>query len=108
MAASPVRSPKARRAPSARTPTKSRKPRETPQQIRGRVTLSAIQGLIVHMGTLKEGRKQLIIVSEGWSNRLPLTVRQANPTLGGGSVGIAPGGNGIVDPIGAAGLNDTQ
>ena len=73
-----------------------------------RVALSAIQGLIVHMGTLKEGRKQLIIVSEGFSNRLPLTVRAANPTLGGGTVGIAPGGNGIVDPIGAAGLSENQ
>src|SRR5437763_7857714 len=83
-------------------------PVETQEQIRVRVALSAIRGLIVHMGTLKEGRKQLIIVSEGWSNRLPLTVRQANPTVGDGSVGIAPGGNGIIDPIGAAGLNENQ
>jgi VWFA-related protein len=81
-------------------------PVETQEQIRVRVSLSAIQGLIVHMGTLKEGRKQLIIVSEGFSNRLPLTVREANPTLGGG--GIGPGGNGVVDPIGAAGLSENQ
>src|SRR5712691_3576576 len=83
-------------------------PVETQEQIRVRVSLSAIRGLIVHMGTLKEGRKQLIIVSEGFSNRLPLTVREANPTLGGGTVGIAPGGNGIIDPIGAAGLSENQ
>jgi len=81
-------------------------PVETQEQIRVRVSLSAIRGLIVHMGTLKEGRKQLIIVSEGFSNRLPLTVREANPTLGG--VGIGPGGNGVVDPIGAAGLSESQ
>ena len=43
-------------------------PAETQEQIRVRVSLSAIRGLIVHMGTLKEGRKQLIIVSEGYSN----------------------------------------
>jgi VWFA-related protein len=82
-------------------------PVETQEQIRVRVSLSAIRGLIVHMGTLKEGRKQLIIVSEGWSNRLPLTVREQNPTAGAGG-GIGPGGNGIVDPIGAAGLSETQ
>src|ERR1041385_5452455 len=46
-------------------------PVETQEQIRVRVALSALQGLIVHMGTLKEGRKQLIVVSEGWSNSLP-------------------------------------
>jgi len=82
-------------------------PVETQEQIRVRVSLSAIRGLIVHMGTLKEGRKQLIIVSEGFSNRLPLTVREANPTVGNGG-GIGPGGNGVVDPIGAAGLNENQ
>ena len=81
-------------------------PVETQEQIRVRVSLSAIRGLIVHMGTLKEGRKQLIVVSEGFSNRLPLTVREQNPTVGGG--GIGPGGNGVVDPIGAAGLNENQ
>ena len=84
-------------------------PVETQEQIRVRVALSAIQGLIVHMGTLKEGRKQLIVVSEGWSNRLPLTVRLANPTVDDGSgVNVGPGGNGIVDPIGAAGLTENQ
>ncbi len=83
-------------------------PAETQEQIRVRVSLSAIQGLIVHMGTLKEGRKQLIIVSEGFSNRLPLVVQMQNPTAGGGGVPLAPGGAGIVDPIGAAGLTGTQ
>jgi VWFA-related protein len=82
-------------------------PVETQEQIRVRVSLSAIRGLIVHMGTLKEGRKQLIVVSEGWSNRLPLTVREQNPTAGNGG-GIGPGGNGVVDPIGAAGLTENQ
>src|ERR1043166_6498443 len=80
-------------------------PVETQEQIRVRVALSAIQGLIVHMGTLKEGRKQLIVVSEGWLNRLPLVVQERNPTVGGGGVPLAPGGAGIIDPIGAAGLN---
>jgi hypothetical protein len=60
------------------------------------------------MGTLKEGRKQLIVVSEGWSNQLPAVVQARNPTVGGGGVPLAPGGNGIIDPIGAAGLSGNQ
>jgi VWFA-related protein len=83
-------------------------PVETQEQIRVRVALSAIRGLIVHMGTLKEGRKSLIVVSEGYSNRLPATVQLANPTVGGGGIPLGPGGNGIIDPIGAAGLSGQQ
>ena len=83
-------------------------PVETQEQIRVRVALSAIRGLIVHMGTLKEGRKSLIVVSEGWSNRLPGAVQAQNPTTGGGGVPLGPGGNGIIDPIGAAGLSGAQ
>jgi VWFA-related protein len=83
-------------------------PVETQEQIRVRVALSAIRGLIVHMGTLKEGRKSLIVVSEGFSNRLPGVVQAQNPTAGGGGVPLGPGGNGIIDPIGAAGLSGAQ
>src|SRR5215470_9071310 len=83
-------------------------PAETQEQIRVRVALSAIQGLIVHMGTLKEGRKSLVVVAEGWSNRLPGAVQLANPTTGGGGIPLGPGGNGIIDPIGAAGLSGQQ
>ena len=46
-------------------------PAETVEQIRNQVSLSAIKALIVHMGGLKEGRKALILVSEGYSNILP-------------------------------------
>ena len=79
-------------------------PAETQEQIRVRVALSAIQGLIVHMGTLKEGRKSLVIVSEGFSNLLPpgITPVGAMPT------GIATPGQGIVDPVGLAGLGGAQ
>src|SRR6185436_3180863 len=83
-------------------------PVETQEQIRVRVALSALQGLIVHMGTLKEGRKQLIVVSEGWSNQLPAVVQARNPTAGGGGIPLGPGGNGIIDPTGSAGLTGTQ
>src|SRR5204863_3477984 len=40
-------------------------PTEVVERIRNQVSLSALKGLIVHMGSLKEGRKALIVVSEG-------------------------------------------
>src|SRR5262245_65018193 len=46
-------------------------PTETVERIRNQVSLSAIKGLIVHMGSLKEGRKALILVSEGYTNMIP-------------------------------------
>ena len=38
-------------------------PAEIVEKVRNQVSLSAIKGLIVHMGSLKEGRKALILVS---------------------------------------------
>ncbi len=58
-------------------------PTETVEQIRNQVSLSAIKGLIVHMGTLKEGRKTLILVSEGFTNALPPQMRNANAQMPG-------------------------
>jgi VWFA-related protein len=58
-------------------------PTETVERIRNQVSLSAIKGLIVHMGTLKEGRKSLIIVSEGFTNALPPQMRNANAQMPG-------------------------
>ena len=46
-------------------------PAETIENIRNQVSLSAIKGFIIHSGGLKEGRKALILVSEGYSNVLP-------------------------------------
>ena len=60
-------------------------PTEVVEQIRNQVSLSAIKGLIIHMGTLKEGRKALIVVSEGFTNALPPQMRNADaqyPGLG--------------------------
>jgi VWFA-related protein len=52
-----------------------RYPAEAVEQIRNQVSLSALRGLIVHMGSLKEGRKAIILVSEGYSNTLPPQLR---------------------------------
>ena len=58
-------------------------PTETVEQIRNQVSLSAIKGMVIHMGTLKEGRKTLILVSEGFTNALPPQMRNANAQMPG-------------------------
>jgi len=70
-------------------------PAETVEQIRNQVSLSAMKALIVHMGGLKQGRKALIVVSEGYSNTLPPQLRDqiasipgfGNPNRGNSSAG---------------------
>jgi len=60
-------------------------PTETVERIRNQVSLSALKALIIHMGTLKEGRKALILVSEGYTNIIPPQMRNADaqqPGLG--------------------------
>jgi VWFA-related protein len=71
-------------------------PAEIVEKIRNQVSLSAIKALIVHMGSLKEGRKALILVSEGYTSILPPQMRNAdatmpgsgNPAYGNPSVGV--------------------
>jgi VWFA-related protein len=58
-------------------------PAETVEQIRNQVSMTAIRGLITHMGSLKEGRKALILVSEGYSNMLPPQLRNPVASLPG-------------------------
>ena len=58
-------------------------PADTVEKIRNQVSLSAIKSLIVHMGTLKEGRKALILVSEGYNALLPPQMRDQNAAIPG-------------------------
>jgi VWFA-related protein len=46
-------------------------PAATVERIRNQVTLSALASLVTHLGSLREGRKAVILVSEGFSNVLP-------------------------------------
>src|SRR5262245_7047658 len=58
-------------------------PTEVVERIRNQVSLTAIKSLIVHMGSLKEGRKALLLVSEGYTNALPPQMRNADATRPG-------------------------
>src|SRR5437773_3256415 len=58
-------------------------PTETVERIRNQVSLSAIRSLVVHMGSLKQGRKALILVSEGYSNLPPPQMRNPDAPMPG-------------------------
>jgi VWFA-related protein len=61
------------------------------ERIRNQVTMSALKGLIIKMGGLRDGRKSLILVSEGFTNSMPAQAQDAiaaQPNMPG------PGGTG--------------
>ncbi len=73
---------------------------EGAEQIRNEVSLSALKAMIQRMGNLKEGRKALILVSEGYNAMLPPQMR--NPCACCGGVGNPNANNPIAgqdDPI---------
>jgi VWFA-related protein len=60
-------------------------PAEVVERVRNEVSLSALRGLITHLGGLREGRKAIILVSEGYSYYLPPQMRDpvaSSPGLG--------------------------
>ena len=61
------------------------------ERIRNDVSLSALRGLMVLLGGLREGRKSVLVVSEGYSNYVPPQLRDQNAELG--SVGNPDRGN---------------
>jgi VWFA-related protein len=68
------------------------------ERIRNQVTLTAIKGLITRLGGLREGRKAIILISEGFTNSLPPQVNDRFATCNGGACpGQAPS---RPDPIG--------
>jgi VWFA-related protein len=58
-------------------------PAEVVERIRRQVSLSAIQGLSVRLGALGEGRKAVIVVSEGYTALLPPQLRDPIATVPG-------------------------
>ena len=68
------------------------------ERIRNQVSLSALKGLIIKLGGLREGRKAIILISEGFTNVLPAQVNDPIATCNGGMCGNAPRPR--PDPIG--------
>jgi VWFA-related protein len=68
------------------------------ERIRNQVTLTAIKGLITKLGGMREGRKALVLISEGFTNSLPPQVQDQIATCNGGPCGNQPRPG--PDPIG--------
>ena len=58
-------------------------PTEIVERIRRQVSLSALQGLSVKLGALREGRKAIVLVSEGYTAMLPPQMRDPMATMPG-------------------------
>ena len=68
-------------------------PTEIVERIRNDISLSALEGLMIHMGALREGRKNVLLVSEGFTNYVPPELRSANAEMFDGPLtGSATGG----------------
>ena len=53
------------------------------EDIRNQVSLSALKALAIYLGSLREGRKEVILVSEGYSDYLPPQLRNPDATAPG-------------------------
>lgn len=72
------------------------------EKIRNQVSLSALRGLMTRLGGMREGRKTVIVVSEGYTDYVPPQLRSNNAQLGMPGVGTsALTGDASVDPVGA-------
>ncbi len=58
-------------------------PAETVERIRRQVSLSALEGLSVKLGALREGRKAVVVVSEGYTAVLPPQLRDPVASMPG-------------------------
>ena len=58
-------------------------PTQTVEIIRNDVSLSALKALAIHLGGLREGRKSVIVLSEGYSNYVPPQLRNLDALSGG-------------------------
>lgn len=70
-------------------------PTETVERIRNQVSLSALKGLVTRLGGLREGRKSVIVVSEGYTYYIPPELRssQAGINIAGQGGTSSPTGN---------------
>ena len=76
-------------------------PTEVVEKIRNQVSLSALRGLMTRLGSMREGRKTVIVVSEGYTDYVPPQMRGNNAQSGVRGLGTtAMTGDASVDPVG--------
>ena len=52
------------------------------ERVRNDVSLSALRGLMIRLGSMREGRKTVLVVSEGYTNYVPPQLRDMNAEAG--------------------------
>jgi VWFA-related protein len=65
-------------------------PPQTQEQMRNDLVISALQGACSYLGTLREGRKTLLYVSEGMTGTLPPGVNTTGTMFGRGATSATP------------------
>ena len=61
------------------------------ERLRNQVTMSALEALAARLGSMREGRKSIVFVSEGFTNTLPAQLADpiaAMPGLGNPNRGV--------------------
>ena len=57
-------------------------PTRVVERMRNDVSLSALRGLMIRLGGMREGRKTVVVVSEGYTNYVPPQLQARNAELG--------------------------
>ena len=70
------------------------------ERIRNQVSLTALKGLIIKLGGMREGRKAIVLISEGYTNTLPAQMNDQIATCNGMACGNQPRPR--PDPVGGA------
>ena len=84
-------------------------PVEIVEKIRNQVSLSALRGLMTRLGGMREGRKTVIVVAEGYTDYVPPQLRGNNAQSGiKGHGTTAMTGDASVDPVGAMAEDRTR
>jgi VWFA-related protein len=75
-------------------------PAQVVENVRNEVVMTAMRGLAVRLGSLREGRKAIIFVSEGFASLLPVQMRDPNaqfPGVGNPAAGNPAAGGSIAE-----------
>ena len=75
-------------------------PAQVVETVRNEVVMTAMRGLAVRLGSLREGRKAIIFVSEGFASLLPPQMRDPNaqfPGMGNPAAGNPSAGGSIAE-----------
>ena len=84
-------------------------PVEIVEKVRNQVSLSALRGLMTRLGGMREGRKTVIVVAEGYTDYVPPQLRGNNAQSGVKGVGTsAMTADASVDPMGAMAEDRTR